>query len=249
MPNLATPSWHSPPCKINLTTQETHIWRGDLNVESSKIEQLERNLAPDELKRANRFHFAKDRQHFIAGRGFLRKIISLYGKLEPHELQFKYGSHGKPILANSTVANKLTFNLSHSQGLALYAIGYQCSVGIDLEHIRPIKDVENLAKRFFSSGEYDYIASFPPMEMHKAFFQFWTCKEAYLKAIGEGLAGLEKVEVSLKENDSPQLLKTLGNSTASDWFLHQFIPCNDYIATVAVNRQNSIFRYWDFRLF
>ena len=249
MPNIATPSWHSPPSKINLTTQEIHIWRGDLKVESSKIEQLERNLAPDELERANRFHFAKDRQNFIAGRGFLRKIISLYGKLEPHELQFNYGSHGKPILANSTVANNLAFNLSHSQGLALYTIGYQCSVGIDLEHIRPIKDVENLAKRFFSLGEYDYIASFPPMEMHKAFFQFWTCKEAYLKAIGEGLAGLEKVEVSLKENDSPQLLKTLGHSNASDWFLHQFIPCNDYIATVAVNRQNSIFRYWDFRLF
>ena len=249
MPNPATPSWHSPPSRINLTTQEIHIWRGDLNVESSKIELLERNLAPDELERANRFHFAKDRQHFIAGRGFLRKIISLYGKLEPHELQFKYSAHGKPILANSTVANKLAFNLSHSQGLALYAIGYQCYVGIDLEHIRPIKDVENLAKRFFSAGEYDYIASFPPMEMHKAFFQFWTCKEAYLKAIGEGLAGLEKVEVSLKENDSPQLLKTLVNSTACDWFLHQFTPCNDYIATVAVNRQNSIFRYWDFRLF
>lgn len=249
MLNLVAPSWDSPPSKINLTTQEIHLWRGDLNVEFSKIEQLEKNLAPDEVKRANRFHFAKDRQHFIAGRGFLRKIISLYGKLEPHELQFNYGSHGKPILANSTVANKLAFNLSHSQGLALYAIGYQCSVGIDLEHIRPIKDVENLAKRFFSPREYDLIASLPPMERQKAFFQFWTCKEAYLKAIGEGLGGLEKVEVALKENACPQLLETVGKSTASDWFLHQFIPGTDYLATVAVNRQNRIFRYWDFRLF
>lgn len=232
------PLWHSPPTPLVLSKNVVHIWRTDLNLPQSQIESFAKTLAPDELNRANRFYFERDRKHFIAGRGILRSILGRYLNVEPVQLQFSYSSRGKPGLANLGMGATLSFNVSHSHELAVYAIAHTPLVGIDLEHVRPMDKVEQLVKRFFSPREYALICSLPDDQKQEAFFQAWTCKEAYLKAIGDGLPGLDGVEVSLTPGESAALLSIQGDEeAASRWSVYQFIPAPGYRAAVAIEGQ------------
>ncbi len=227
--------WHSSRANLVLSADDVHVWRADLNVSESRIEQLAKTLSPDERQRADRFYFERDRKHFTAGRGILRTILGGYLNLEPAQLQFSYSSRGKPALANTDIEGTISFNLSHSNGLALYALARSRCVGIDLEHIRPMPEAEKLAKRFFSPREHAAIASLPAEQKQEAFFRAWTCKEAYLKAIGEGLTGLEQVEVSLTPGEPAVLLSIQGGQqAASQWSLHHLTPAPSYMAALAI---------------
>ena len=239
--------WNVPPENFKLFKSEVHLWRARLNLPLAKIEKLARIISPDEQQRANRFHFERDRQYFIAGRGILRIILQSYTRIKSHRLRFRYSAAGKPALANATtIAERLHFNLSHSHNLALYAVSYERLVGVDLEQIRLLEDAEKLAQRFFSIREYAFISTLPQECKQEAFFKFWTCKEAYLKAIGDGLAGgLDKVEVELRTNQQPVLLNIPGDShQASHWSLFQLSPHPGYIATLAVKGQK---RDWNLK--
>ena len=242
-------SWDVPPVNLKLFKSEVHLWRTRLDLALPKIEKLSKILSPDEQKRANRFHFERDRQHFIAGRGILRKILQSYTGIESHRLQFRYSAAGKPMLANAnSIAQKLNFNLSHSYNLALYAVSCERPVGVDVEQIRPLEDAEKLAQRFFSIREYAFISTLPQERKQEAFFKFWTCKEAYLKAIGDGLASLNKVEVALEDNKQPILLNIPGDAhEASHWSLLQLSPHSGYVGTLAVKgqRRDWNLKYWD----
>ena len=241
------PLWHSPPSNLVLSKDVVHIWRADLNLPESQIRSLAKTLAPDEHNRANRFYFERDRKHFIAGRGILRSILGRYLNLEPAQLEFSYGSRGKPALANLGMGETLSFNLSHSHELAIYAIAHTSLVGIDLEHIRPMDKVEQLVKRFFSAREYAVICSLSDDQKQEAFFQAWTCKEAYLKAIGDGLPGLDGVEVSLTPGEPAALLSIQGDEeAASRWSVYQLTPSPGYMAALAVEGQDWNIEYLNF---
>jgi 4'-phosphopantetheinyl transferase len=241
------PLWHSPPINLVLSKDVVHIWRTDLNLPESQIQSLAKTLAPDEHNRANRFYFERDRKHFIAGRGILRSILGRYLSLEPAQLQLSYASRGKPTLANLDRGETLSFNLSHSHELAIYAIAHTSWVGIDLEHIRPMDKVEQLVKRFFSPREYAVICSLPDDQKQEAFFRAWTCKEAYLKAIGDGLPGLDGVEVSLTPGEPAALLSIQGDEeAASRWSVYPLIPAPGYMAALAVEGQDWSLEYLKF---
>ncbi len=235
--------WQSKPADLKLSENQVHVWRAGLDLPTLQIEKLAQTLSPDEAERANRFYFERDRKHFIAARGILRTILGQYLDLNPANIQFNYSPRGKPGLANTDQI--LYFNLSHSKGLALYGVSRDFNLGIDLEYMRPMSDIEQLAKRFFSQGEYTAIASLPDNEKQRAFFQAWTCKEAYLKATGDGLAGgLAEVEVSLIPGESARLLSIAGNSQAAlSWSFHQIIAAPDYMAALAVAGKD-----WDLEL-
>jgi 4'-phosphopantetheinyl transferase len=233
------PLWHSLPTSLVLSKDVVHVWRADLNLPEPEIQQLAPTLASDEQQRAARFYFERDRKHFIAGRGILRTILSRYLNLEPAQIQFSYAARGKPELANTGTEGTIAFNLSHSNGLALYAIALAPRIGIDLEYMRSMPDAEQLAKRFFSPREYAVISSLPTEQKQAAFFHAWTCKEAYLKAIGDGLPGLEQVEVSLVPGEPAALLSIKEDQqVASRWFLHQLIPAPGYLGALAVEGQD-----------
>ena len=142
---------------------------------------------------------------------------------------------------------QILFNLSHSQDLALYAITKVNLIGIDLEYIRPMNDAENLAKRFFSPQEYNLIRQLLPQKQQEIFFKLWTCKEAYLKATGDGLAGgLEKVEICLTPEKSVEFSSINGDiEERSHWYLYQFIPQPNYIAAIVVAGKNQNLSFWE----
>jgi len=186
--------------------------------------------------RAERFYFKRDRKHFIVGRGLLRTILGCYLGIAPNRLQFCYGPRGKPDLAETSGGSKLCFNLSHSQGLALYGVTREREIGIDLEHIRSISQAEQIAERFFSVQENAVFRVLPPSKKQVAFLNCWTRKEAYLKAIGDGLArSLEQIEVSLAPGEPARLLSTEGDpQSAEHWTLQELMPAPGYVAALVV---------------
>lgn len=237
--------WRSSPTNLVVSENDVHVWRADLNIPAWRLNLLAQTLSSDEQQRAERFYFEQDRMHYIAGRGLLRTILGRYLDLEPSKLEFCYSSRGKPALVNTNSGETLYFNLSHSNGLALYAVTRSRSIGIDLEHVRPMPDAEKLAQRFFSPQEYAVISTLLPEQKQEAFFNAWTRKEAYLKATGDGLAGLEQVEVSVTPGEPPELLSIQGDrQIASQWSVYQLTPAPGYIAALAVEGHDWHLECW-----
>ncbi|BAY20437.1 4'-phosphopantetheinyl transferase HetI [Calothrix sp. NIES-2100] len=232
--------WLPAPVDLILLPNDVHVWRINLNQPEAKVQQFATTLSSDESARAQRFYFPEHRQRFIAGRGSLRTILSAYLGLPPQEVQFDYEPRGKPFLASKFADSGITFNLSHSQNLALCAVSKNRQVGIDLEYIRPMSDLESLAQRFFLPREYELVRSLPPAQKSSVFFRYWTCKEAYLKATGEGIAQLEQIEISLTPTERAKL------QTDQDWSLLELVPANNYAAAVAVAGFGWDLKCWDF---
>jgi 4'-phosphopantetheinyl transferase len=142
-------------------------------------------LDGDECNRAAQFSSGRDRDAFVVTRGVLRHLLGSCLGLHPASIRFTNGAKGKPQL---TPATTLRFNVSHSGELAAIAITASCEIGIDLEQIRPIPEMEEIVERYFHVRENAQILSRPREARDRTFFRFWTRKEAYLKAIGEGLS-------------------------------------------------------------
>jgi len=232
--------WLPAPTDLTLLSNEVHVWRITLDIPKSQLENLAATLSSDELARANRFRFPEHCDRFIAGRGSLRNILGLYLGIEPQQVRFDYEPRGKPLLADTLANSGLLFNLSHSQDLALCAVNYTRKIGIDLEYIRSVSDLEALAERFFLPREYDLVRSLSPDQQKKVFFRYWTCKEAYLKATGDGISQLEQVEISLTPTQGAKLL------TSEDWSLVEFTPAENYRAAVAVAGSGWDLKCWQF---
>src|SRR5262245_32866997 len=115
-------NWSTPPAALSLKENEIHVWRAYLESEHAVVRSWESQLAPDELDRAARFVFRRDRDRFIVRRGILRTIIGQYIRRAPSDVRFVYGRQGKPKLLLIHSEPPICFNVSHSQGLAVYAI-------------------------------------------------------------------------------------------------------------------------------
>lgn len=232
--------WLSPPAGLALEDDDVHVWRADLDQPEPFIRQLAGALSDDERERADRFRFDVHRNHFIVGRGLLREILGRYLNLEPGRLQFCYGQQGKPGLLNSDGDPGLRFNLAHSGQLALCAVTRNREIGVDLEYVRPVLDMDLVAERNFSPRENSVLQALPASERQLAFFNCWTRKEAYIKAIGEGLSRpLDQFDVSLAPGEPARLLWVAGNpQEASCWSLRELAVAAGYVAALAVEGQD-----------
>ena len=191
-------------CRLKLTSADVHLWQAGLD--KRLADSVEHHLSADEISRAERFHFAKDRTHFVAARGLLRSLLSAYLGISSEELRFSYAEKGKPSLQKDQQA-AINFNLAHSHEMAVYAFSLTREVGIDLEYMREEVANEDIAERFFSRREIKSLAAVPAELRKQAFFNCWTRKEAYIKARGEGLSmPLDEFDVSLKPGAPAALL-------------------------------------------
>lgn len=214
--------WLSPPNKMRLLADDIHLWLINLEPPEPQLEFLAQTLSSDETMRAEKFYFPQHRQRFIAGRGILRAILGGYLGIEAAKIQFTYQPRGKPILGDTLIDSGICFNLSHSEKLGLCAVSYQRQVGVDIECIRPLSDLEGLSKRFFLPSEYALLQSLAPPQQPEIFFRYWTCKEAYLKATGDGIVKLEQIEISLTPTTPAKLL------ISEDWDLCELTPADNF---------------------
>lgn len=231
-----TPIWRRPPSTQTLGRGEVHVWRADLKPRASELQNLWPALSTDERARAERFRFPKDRDRFVAARGLLRVILGCYLSFEPGQLRFCYGVHGKPALVPEFGGEELSFNLSHSHELALYAVARSRRIGLDLEYLRADLIVDRIAERYFSQRENVMLRSLPASMRREAFFSFWTRKEACIKARGGSLGFLlEKVDGSLTHAETNAPLDVEGEPrTAACFSLRELNPGPDYVAALAV---------------
>ena len=232
--------WLRPPADLKLQNHEVHVWRAALDRSPELTQFFAKSLSADEQTRADRFRFEQHRQRFITGRGILRSLLGRYLQIAPDQLQFNYSDKGKPALANQT----LQFNLAHSQGLALIAVSLDRPVGVDLEQIRAIADLNLLTQRFFSLTEHAAICNLPLDQQPKAFFRYWTCKEAYLKATGDGLSKLKGLEISLESSRSA----CLANVSQNEWHLQELAPAEGFVGAIVAFQQDWHLTCWHLAL-
>jgi 4'-phosphopantetheinyl transferase len=239
-------SWRLTSSPPTLPDNEVHVWRAGLELDPVKLPLLENLLSADERARASRFHFARDRKHFIAGRAILREILAVYLDRQPSNLEFCYGSSGKPSLGASAEPKGLSFNLSHSHGLALYAVTRNREIGVDIEFVRSDFPSEQVAERFFSPREISQLRLIADAMRREAFFNCWTRKEAYIKAIGDGLGfPLDRFDVSLALDEPAALLNSEDDpQEASRWSLAKLDPGAGFVAAVAVEGHGWELKTW-----
>jgi 4'-phosphopantetheinyl transferase len=225
---------------------QVHVWRASLDLEPTPLAALAKTLSADEMERADRFYFTRDRQRFIAGRGLLRQILAEYLRSHPAQLRFTYNDYGKPDLVQSGHADALRFNLSHTNGIAVLALSRERQVGIDIETLRDDLGLLEIADNFFSRDELSRLRALPAYLQCHAFLKCWVSKEAYIKARGMGLSiPLDSFDVALNPGSPAELLATIDPSDLQKWKLEDLAVGDSYIAAIAAEGKDWIVQQRD----
>jgi 4'-phosphopantetheinyl transferase len=242
--------WPAPPVHVSLDRQSVHVWAVSLQVPDDVLNRLAKMLAPAERRRAESFHFDRDRNRFMAGRGTLRTILGYYLHAPPPTVELTVGSHGKPSLEGPLARGGLHFNLAHCEDLALLAVTRGCVVGVDLERIRAMDNTEEMAACFCSPRESAEFQFLPPGERATAFFRLWTRKEAWLKATGQGIGeSLDSVEVSFRAGQAACFIRLPEESgpPASAWSLRELTPALGFVAALALPGEATEISCWHWK--
>jgi 4'-phosphopantetheinyl transferase len=219
--------------QLELNGREVALWAVRLEAPVETLEGIFSWLSADEADRAARFRFERHRRAFVLGRAVLRALAASYLRIGPADVSFVYGPKGKPELAK--IACPLRFNVSNSGDLAVYAFTLDCEIGVDVEHRRRVVEIDSIARRFFAPGEVAELMNLPQTERQQGFFNCWTRKEAYIKAVGDGLSvPLDSFEVSLLPGAPARMIGLDGSASAAAlWTLHAFAPDTEYTGAIA----------------
>jgi 4'-phosphopantetheinyl transferase len=228
--------WPTATSAPQLADDEAHAWAVPLLVDDAAAQPLWATLSVDERKRADEFRFPELRQRFVVAHSALRTVLGYYLGQQPQDITFALDDRGKPRLNAAYATSKLHFNLSHSDDLALILIAKHCEIGVDVEHIRDVRRLENIAQRFFHPAEAEAVLTVANDMRNDAFLRCWTAKEAVLKAYGTGIAdSLDAFHVPLADSfegwvDLSDLPKP---DKGTRCWLQRLSPCDDYIAAAA----------------
>ncbi len=229
-----------------MTANEVHVWRIPLDQNQDTVWQFRSFLSGDEIERADRFYFERDRRRFTVARTAMRQILGRYLDIAPQKLVFSYSAKGKPELSPDMNALSLKFNLSHSGELALLAVAQEINLGIDVESMNARVVTGDIAGRYFSAQEVATLFGLAAIQRTKAFFRCWTRKEAYVKALGEGLSfPLDAFSVAFAP-DVPAALLWVENSPeeVSRWRLYHIDVHEDYQAALVSEGKEHHLRHW-----
>ena len=242
--------WIDPPLALKLDPGTIHLWRCTEELDSSQLADLAKALSPEENRRAEQYRFEPDRRRFVLCRAVLRDLLGRYLGCSAASVRFTRGPNGKPQLdASHHDGSPLDFNLSHTKGMCLIGLAVGHPIGVDVEAIDPKRDWAMLARRFLHPGEWDMISGLPLEQRAAAFYTCWTCKEAYLKASGEGLTrGLTTFEVILKEDAQPvQLVDAAARPVDTSWWLRKLELDPHVAAAVASPRRPDQLQMYQYR--
>jgi 4'-phosphopantetheinyl transferase len=215
------PPWSARAAPPALGPDVVHLWRLDLNPDPATARRLAAWLAAEEWERARRFRFAQDQRRFTIRRGLLREVLAGYLGLDPGVLRWVLGAYGKPGLAGQDHPAGLRFSCSHSAGLGLLAVARGRELGVDLECQRPLPDALQMAASCFAPREVAELRQVPEAAQLPAFYDCWTRKEAFVKALGLGLSfPLNRFAVSVAPDQPARLLEVDGDpGAAGQWTL------------------------------
>jgi 4'-phosphopantetheinyl transferase len=210
--------------------------RPEVILASAPNEALLAVLSADERERHARFHFRSDRDAYLVAHTLTRRMLASLAGVEPHELEFRAAEHGRPELAAPARACELSFNLSHTRGLVACAVARGCSVGVDTEHLDRGVELLGVARRVFSDRELAGLYPLSGEAQRRRFFDLWTLKEAYVKAIGKGLAAPQRA-ISFAPEQTDPVPVHFERAAADDpavWCFRRHIPGPNYRLAVAL---------------
>lgn len=234
---------------LNPGGKEVHIWRIALSGHELLLPALRKILSADEIERADRFYFERDRQSFTVARAAMRQILSRYVNVSADKLTFSYGAKGKPELAGAAEPASINFNLSHSGEFALLAVARGFCLGVDIERVKPEFGGDDIAERFFSSNEVAVLRAIAAEARVEGFFSCWTRKEAYIKALGEGLSvPLDSFDVAFGPGVPAALLRVrVSPDEVERWTLYDVVAPPGYKAALVAEGKRHQLHYlrWD----
>ncbi len=249
-------AWERESENVSMPNNTVHVWLMNLDANRDLVAELTKLLSLDEKEKAAQYHFEKDSSRYALARATLRILLARYLKKSPAGFEFGYNEFGKPFLKNAALSPQLSFNVSHSAHLALFAFSRCSQLGVDIEMHRKEFATLELAERFFFGAEIESLKLCDQANLTTCFFDCWTRKEAYIKAKGLGLSlPLDSFAVSTEISDSTRLL-------LSKWYpqdpaqfsLQSFDTETSFSAAVAVNEPaakleifkiKSIIDYWE----
>jgi 4'-phosphopantetheinyl transferase len=216
---------------------QVHVWRVCLDRIAVPLDRWEDTLSALERRRADQFRFERYRRRFIVRRGVLRSLLSQYLRMPAGDVPLNVGPLGKPALARSERDADLRFNYSHSNGLAAYAFAVRQEVGVDIERIRPVAEMDEIAHSILTARErlsLDHAADY----RLEQFFHLWTSKEAVLKTTGEGLTrSPASIEIGPGPTEAFRVARGDAGSTGhSQWSLRPLAIASGFVGAVAVPR-------------
>jgi 4'-phosphopantetheinyl transferase len=212
---------------------EVHVWALWLEADDEVTGSYRETLSSAETIRAGSFALERLKRSYELAHGGLRLLLARYVNCLPNDLEFTHHPKGKPSLRNES---RIHFSMSHSGGLAIYAVMAGREVGADVERVRPISNMERIAASFFCLDEFLDLESIGDTGSKRdAFFRCWTRKEAYIKALGDGLFHrLDQFQVTLLPDQPVQLVQIgRGSDVASEWILQHLEPAPGYVGALA----------------
>jgi 4'-phosphopantetheinyl transferase len=241
----ARPVWDLIPTKelynfnCPLFTKDVEIIVGELDCTPEALPRFAALLSVAERTRAARFRFEDGRRRYIVARGRLRLLLAERLDTAPESVEIACRSRGKPMLGGRFFDCGLHFNVSHSENVAVYAFADRREIGIDIEAVREFRDMDSIAARVFSAREHETYLNLEASQRALGFFNCWTRKEAFVKALGDGLRyPLDSFEVSLAPGQQAKLVRVgdlPGDSCA--WTLDDFTFGNDYVGAVVAQKR------------
>ena len=221
-----------------LSKGEIHIWTISLDTSKDQIERLRSVLSPAERKKALYYKFESVQYGYIVTQAVLRMLLSAYLEIKPADIKIGVHKKGKPFLINDA---SVFYNISNSHDLCVYAFSRDAEVGIDIEKIRDLPDIDQLIEKKLTSREKKYFQKDPDNRLTR-FFQFWTFKESYLKAIGEGMRLTpENLEFSL-EDETIRLRSVKYGFDAVDWQFKGFTRAGNYTGTLTYTGRETVIK-------
>ncbi len=225
-----------------LSPGELHVWNVSFNNSTSRLLEYRNILSEKELTKVLLFEFNQARNSYIVSQGTLRMLLSGYLGIPPKLVKIGRRKKGKPYSIDDP---GLYFNMSNSGKLVTIAFSRDTELGIDIEHIRPLPDLDEMIIRNFTSREIRFING-KSEERITRFFRFWTIKESYLKAIGEGMRlSPDNLEFAI-EKDSIRQLAVNGIFEQENWNFSEFSTSADYVGTLTYGRENTVIKQLDF---
>jgi 4'-phosphopantetheinyl transferase len=226
---------------LELPPGEIHLWLSfyDEITDERLLASYRDLLVAEEAQQEQRFYFAKDRRRYLVTRAMVRTVLSRYVSMKPSAWIFSIGAYGRPEIANvKSGTEHLSFNLSHTDGLIVLGVTKHREIGVDVENFTAREISIDIADHFFSSEEVAALALVPKYQQQYRFFEYWTFKEAYIKARGMGLfLPLDKFSFHYpREGAVDMTIRPEMGDDSSRWQFCQFRPMPQYLVAVCTER-------------
>jgi 4'-phosphopantetheinyl transferase len=220
-----------------VVAEAVDVWCANIDtVAASRGERLGSLLSKEECARASRVSLAASRRRYIAGREMLRLILGEQCGIDPADVAFAYGPHGKPSMS---VGRDRFFSVAHSDGLSAVAVTRVGEVGIDIERLRDDVDFDRIAPRMLPADDVHLLAALPVGERVRAFFDSWVRREALVKATGTGLLPWWTARAGLRTSPADRR-PDIDRDEVGGWEICMFSPSPDSSGCVTVRAQHSI---------